>query len=198
MDVLGRLLALFAVLLVAAGAAFAQEGFVWTPDQFPAGDQSYVLEVFAGGDATGGMTLSIDIVEGDGGYDVTTTIVSQQAGVTQSDLGSAAFGGSMLGALAFGPMMFYGPMFMMLPMMLGQEEIRVRTEPMVVLGFGKLYMDSTVEMAGRTCVEIRFEPNDDPEGVFEFALADGLPFPCYSRFGSGDDAMEMRLISATP
>jgi hypothetical protein len=175
----------------------AQEGFTWSPDQFPEGDQTYVLQVTNAGNAEG-MTLRIEVVQGDAGYDVTTTIVSNQTGLTQDDLGGAAFGGSMMGGLALGPMLFYGPMFMMLPLMLGQEEIRVRTEPMVVMGMGRLIMDSTVEIAGHTCVEIRFEANDDPDATLEFALADGVPFPCYTRFGSGDDAVEMLLIEATP
>jgi hypothetical protein len=145
-----------------------------------------------------GMTVSIDIVQTDAGYDVTTTIVSSQSDVAQGNLSGAAFGGSMLGGLALGPMMFYGPMFMMLPMMLGQEEIRVRTEPMVVMGMGRLVMDSTVEMAGHTCVVVRFEPNENPEGTLEFALAEGVPFPCYTRFGSGDAVVEMQLIESSP
>ena len=189
---------LLAPLLAALlSLAAAQEGFRWEPDTFPEGDQSYVLEVVTGGELEG-LRLSIDIVQTDAGYDVTTTIVSSQTGLSQDDLSGAAFGGSMLGGLAFGPMMFYGPAFMMLPLMLGQEEIRVRSEPMVVMGMGSLIMDSTVEIAGRTCVEIRFEPANDPDSVLEFALADGLPFPCYTRFGSGDDAVEMRLVEANP
>jgi hypothetical protein len=30
----------------------------------------------------------------------------------------------------------------------------------------------------------------------EFALAEGLPIPCYSKYSTGSDAVEVRLIKA--
>lgn len=53
----------------------------------------------------------------------------------------------------------------------------------------------SVQMAGYECVVIRLEmPQQD--GDFEFALAEDLPFPCFSRYGSGEGAFQMRLLSA--
>ncbi len=187
------------IVMVAIGSlAWAQGGFIWSPDQFPEGDQRYVLEIVTGGDAGQLLQLAIDITQTDAGYDAVTTITANQSGLSASDLSGAAFGGTMLGGLAFGPMMFFGPAFMMLPLMLGQQEIMVRDEPIVVMGLGNVYMPSAVEIAGHTCVEIRFEPTGDASAVIEFGLAEGVPFPCYTRFGSGDDLVEMTLIEAIP
>jgi hypothetical protein len=180
----------FALLLGAAQA------FTWEPFVFPEGDQSYTLEIVEADDIPS-TTIRIEIVDVGDGYDVTTTTTLQQTGVSQDDLESAAFGGGAFGMFAMGPMMMFGPSFMMLPMMLGEEDIRVREEPMRVMGAGSLYMDAEVEVAGQRCVVLRFEPDQEGGGGFEFAVAEGVPFPCYSRYGTGDDVVEIRLVEIT-
>lgn len=184
-------------VLAAACFVFVGSGlaFQWEPFVFPEGDQRYVLELRSsseGGEAQV-STIAIDISEEGGQYTVATTYALEQRGLDLSELGDAALGGSMMGTLAFGPMMMFGPSFMMLPMMLGQEDIAVRSEPMLVMGMGRLYMDRSETVAGHECVVLRFEPNDGEP--FEFALAEGLPFPCYSRFDTGDGFTEVRLVS---
>lgn len=183
---------LVVALLVVTSHSLA---FNWNIDQWPEGDQAYTLE-FRQGDSGEVVTMSIVVTDQDGLYDVTTTMTVNQTGIAQSDLGSAAYGGNALGMFALGPMAFYGPAFMMLPMMLGQEDIRVREEPMRVMGMGSITMERSETIAGYECVVVSFSPDNDPDAVMEFALAETLPFPCYSKYGSGSDAVEIRLVSA--
>ncbi len=184
---------LFGVLFL-LGQGFA---FQWEPFQVPPGDHSYLLEIrTVAADVDDQVsTITIDIGEGAEGYAIDTTIRFRQEGVSEGDLGSAMFGGSMLGTFAFGPMMMFGPSFMMLPMMLMGEDIRVRSEPMVVMGMGRLYMNETITAAERECVVLRFEANDSTD-IMEFALAEDLPFPCYTRYGGEGSYTEIRLLEA--
>lgn len=187
------LAALFAgaALTLASGAL----AFGWTPLEFPEGDQRYLLEV-RGPD--GAMTMEIVLTDTGDAFDAATVLRIEREGLSRDALGEAAFGGGTLGMLAFGPMMLFGPSFVMLPMMLGDEDIRVRSEPMRIMGIGSLHMERTEEVAGLECVVIRFEPdNAGPDEVVEFAVAEGVPFPCITRYGSGDGAVEVRLLEAT-
>lgn len=174
------------ILAVALGSAHA---FTWTPFEFPPGDQGYTLEVVTD---EGASRIDIDIVESAGGYGVTTTMTLVQDGVALDDLASAMFGGSGLAMFAFGPMMLFGPSFFLLPMLLGQEDIRVTDVPIRVMGMGTLYMEREEVVAGHTCVVIRMELEGGDS--MEFAVAENLPVPCFSRYGTGSDAMEARLI----
>lgn len=175
-----------ACLIVALGSAHA---FRWTPFEFPPGDQGYTLEIVTD---EGSTQVEIDIVDLGGSYDVTTNVTLVQAGVAHGDLGGAVFGGSGLAMFAFGPMMLFGPSFFLMPMLLGQEEIRVQETPIRMMGMGTMYMEREEVVAGHVCVVIRMELDGGDE--LEFAVAENLPFPCYSRYGSGSDAIEARLI----
>lgn len=177
-----------AILALAAllGAAHA---FQWEPFEFPPGDQGYTIEVTS---AEGTLVLDVDIVDLSGTFDVRTVMTYDQVGVEASDLGIAMFGGAGISMLGFGPMMLFGPSFFILPMVLGQEDIAVREEPIPVMGMGTLVMEREVEVAGHVCVVIRFEVEGGD--TLEFAIAEDLPVPCYSRYGSGADAVEARLI----
>jgi hypothetical protein len=171
--------------------------FKWTFDQWPTGNQSYTFEVRSGeGDAAQVATIDVVMTDTGGQYDVTTTMTVNQKGVAQSDLSGAAFGGSAIGMFAFGPMLFYGPAFMMLPMMIGEEEIEVRSEPISMMGMGKIYMDRSEQIAGFECVVLRLEMEDESSDPMEFAVAEGLPIPCYSKYGTGSDTVEIRLVKA--
>lgn len=185
---------LAAVALLATGTALA---FQWNMDAFPSGDHSYTWEMTVdSGDGPQTATITIDITQQGDSYDTATTMRVEQTGVAQEDLSSAALGGSMMGALAFGPMMmFYGPAFMMLPMLLGNEDIHVRTEPVRVAGMGSIYMDHTETVAGHECVVMRLEM-DDGSAPIEMALAEDLPFPCFSQYGEEGDSTSIRLIEA--
>lgn len=183
------------ILVLAALACQVALAFRWTPLEFPEGDQAYTLELRTAGDSGEAQLaqIRIEITDTGGSYSVATTYTMNQENVAASDLGNAAFGTGMMGMFAFGPMLMFGPSFMMLPMMLGDEEIEVRSEPMRIMGMGRLSMSETVEVAGRECVVLRFEP-DDGEPV-EIAVAENVPFPCYTRFDSGDGGVtEIRLI----
>ena len=59
-------------------------------------------------------------------------------------------------------------------------------------GFGAIDMEREEEVAGRICVVIRMEL--DGSDALEFAVAEGLPIPCFSLDGSGADAVEARLV----
>jgi len=188
-----RVLVVTAVL--AAGAAFA---FQWNPDAFPTGNHSYSWEITTQGDQGPEVaTMEVAIQQKGDTYDTTTTLSVTQTGLSHDDLSGAALGGSMMGMLGFGPMMmFYGPAFMMLPMMLGDEDIHVRQEPVRVMGMGSLIMDHTESVAGHECVIIRFEPDDSSGPAMEFALAEDLPFPCFSSYGEDADQVSIRLTKA--
>jgi hypothetical protein len=175
-----------ACLVVALGGAHA---FQWTPFEFPPGDQGYTMEIVT---EEGSSIVDIEMVESGGAYEVTTTMTLVQSGVDQDELSDAMFGGSGLAMFAFGPMMLFGPSFFLLPMLLGEEDIRVQDTPIRVMGMGTMYMDREEVVAGHTCVVIRMELEDGEE--LEFAVAEGLPVPCFSRYGSGSDAIEARLI----
>ncbi|MEJ2291195.1 MAG: hypothetical protein P8Y05_05695 [Deinococcales bacterium] len=182
------------VALLAAGSAFA---FKWNPDAFPTGSHSYTWEMTVdSADGPQSATITVDITQKGDSYDTATTLKTTQTGVAHDDLSSAVLGGSMMGALAFGPMMvFYGPAFMMLPMLLGQEDIHVRGEPVRVAGMGSIYMDKSETIAGHECVVMRLEM-DDGSAPVEMALAEDLPFPCYSQYGDEGDRTSIRLIEA--
>jgi hypothetical protein len=92
-------------------------------------------------------------------------------------------------------MVFYGPAFMMLPMLLGKEDIHVRSEPVRVAGVGSVFMDKSETIAGHECVVLRLEM-DDGSAPIEMALAEDLPFPCSSRYGDEGDRTTIRLIDA--
>jgi hypothetical protein len=178
---------LLAVLL--ALALGAGQAFQWTPFEFLPGDQGYTLEVRT---REGVSHVDVDIVARGDAYDVTTAVRFEQAGVAPGDLLSAVFGGSGLSLFAFGPMMLYGPSFFLLPMLFGQEEIEVQDGPIRVLGMGTMYMEREEEVVGHRFVVVRLELQGGEE--VEFAVAEQLPFPCFSRYGSGRDAIEVRLV----
>ncbi len=175
-----------AFLVFALGGAHA---FQWTPFEFPPGNQGYTMEIVTG---EGVSVVDIDIVDTGGSYEVTTTMTLVQSGVEQDALSDAMFGGSGMAMFGFGPMMLFGPSFFLLPMLLGGEDISVQATPIRVMGMGTMYMDREEIVAGQTCVVIRMELQGGDELVF--AVAEGLPVPCFSRYGSGRDAIEARLI----
>lgn len=177
------------VLLTASAAAFE-----WSAQSFPDGDQRYVLEFRMDSSyEQGTSTMEIDIKDLGGRFDVRTS-VSVREEVPKDEMDIMGLGGLSDGFTLLGPAMMFGPMFMFLPMMLEGQDIRVRSEPLVLLGFGEMHMERTERVAGHECVVIRFVPTDSDD-VFEFALAEGVPFPCFSRYGSEGDITEMRLIS---
>jgi hypothetical protein len=179
-------LVLVAVLL--GGVALA---FQWEPLEFEERAQAYTIEILnAQGELQ--LTMEIDVVEAGDGFDVTTVQTVRSAGVAGGDLADAAFGGG-LGMFGFGGAMFLGPAFMVLPLVLADEEVAVRPDPIELPGFGMVYMESTSEVAGATCVDVRIELAAGEQLPIELGLAEGVPFPCYSRYGEGDDAVEIRL-----
>lgn len=186
MPMLRTVLLLVALLLV--GTAFA---FEWEPLEFEARDQAYTVEMR---DAAGELllTLDIDIVQNGETFDVTTVQTVHNGGVEASDLDEAALGvgGGMLG---FGAAVFFGPAFMLLPLVLVDQEIAVRDEPIEVAGYGTVTMNSSSEVAGTTCVDVRLQPMNEGMPVVELGIAEGVPFPCYSRYGEGDDVTDLRL-----
>lgn len=189
-----KALALIVALLFATAQAFT-----WQLDQIPPGDHYYLLELISteADGTTQRATVAIDVKAVGSTYDVQTTYSISQTGVAAGDLSAVWFGGSMLAMAAFGPMLMYGPMFFLMPMMLGNEEIRVRSEPIIVMGMGRLYMERTERVAGHECVVIRFEASDGGMQPMEFALAENVPFPCFSRYHNDDgSSMEIRLIEA--
>ncbi len=183
-----------AVALLAAGSALA---FTWNPDAFPTGNHTYSWDLTVDtSDGPQTAVITIAITQKGDTYDTSTTMTVTQTGVAHDDLSTAALGGSMLGTLALGPMMvFYGPAFMMLPMLLGNEDIHVRTEPVRVAGMGSIYMDKSETIAGHECVVLRMEM-DDGSAPIEMALAEDLPFPCYSKYGDPGDQTTITLTKA--
>jgi len=181
-----------ALLLVGWASAFT-----WDPTAFPAGNQRYVFEFTTeGSDGAAVSTLEFEVIQTGDTYDAVSTFTVRSSGVPQDELANAMFGGDALATFGFGPMMaFYGPAMFLLPMMLGSEEVRVRSEPMRVAGMGSLIMDHSERIAGIECVFIEFVP-DSGESPMQFALAEGLPFPCFSSYGEEGSRTTMRLIHA--
>jgi hypothetical protein len=177
------------VAILACIVVGSAQAFQWTALEFPSGDQGYTVQITS---ADGVSVIDVDMVDRGGTFDVTTAMTFVQKGVARDDLSGAMFGGAGLAMFGFGPMMFFGPSFFILPMLLGQEEIAVRDTPITVTGFGTIYMEREEVVAGRTCVVIRMEL--DGSDTMEFAVAEGLPIPCFSRYGSGSDAVEARLV----
>ncbi|HEX7021324.1 MAG TPA: hypothetical protein VF171_00605 [Trueperaceae bacterium] len=182
-------------LVLLAGSAWA---FKWEPNVIPPGNHSYTLQLISTAEdaANEVATITIAITQNGDSYQVDTTYALNQKDIPEDSLQDALYGGAMLGMMAFGPMLMYGGGFTFLPMMIGEEDIHVRQEPMILMGMGKIYMDKAIMAAGRQCVVLRFEPSDGSDPM-EFALAENTPFPCYSRYSNGDGSYtEIRLIQA--
>ena len=176
-------------ILAIAALLGAAQAFQWEPFDFPPGDQGYTIQVTS---AEGVLVLDVEIVDRNGSFDVRTVMTFDQVGVGSGDLGTAMFGGAGMAVFGFGPMMLFGPSFFLLPMVLGQEEIAVREEPIDVMGMGTMRMEREETIAGRVCVVISLELGGGDE--LEFAINEDLPIPCYSRYGSGANAVEARLL----
>ncbi len=191
---MNRLRIVLAISLLYASWAAA---FTWDPSTFPAGNQRYTFEISVEGeDGPAVSTLDYQVTQNGDTYDTVSTLTVRNDGVSQDELSDAMFGGDALMTFGFGPMMaFYGPAIFLLPMMLGSEDIHVRSEPVRVAGMGSIYMDRSEQIAGHECVVLRFVP-DDGSSEMEFALAEGLPFPCYSSYGDEGSRTTMRLIHA--
>jgi hypothetical protein len=177
------------IAILACFVVGTAHAFQWTPFEFPSGDQGYTVQITSG---EGVSLIDIVMIDRGGTFDVTTSMTFEQIGVAQDDLSGAMFGGAGPAMFGFGPMMLFGPSFFILPMLLGQEEIAVRDTPITVAGFGTIYMDREEVVAGRTCVVVRME--FDGSDALEFAIAEDLPIPCFSRYGSGSEAFEARLV----
>ena len=176
-------------ILVLAALLGAVHAFQWEPFDFPPGDQGYTIEITS---SEGVLLLDVEIVEQEGSFDVRTVMTFDQAGVGAGDLGAAMFGGAGMAMFGFGPMMLFGPGFFLLPLVLGQEEIAVREDPIDVMGMGTMVMEREEEVAGHVCVVIRLELASGD--ALEFAIAEDLPVPCFSRYGSGANVVEARLL----
>lgn len=177
-----------AVLSWWVGAAHA---FQWEAFEFEERPQAYTIQIL---DAEGEVVLTtdIDVVAAGDGFEVTTVQTTRRSVPAGEDIGDAVLGGGA-GLFGFGGAMFLGPAFMILPLVLADEEVAVRSEPIELPGFGMVYMDSTSEVAGTTCVDVRIELLAGEQAPIEVGLAEGLPYPCYSRYGEGEDAVEIRL-----
>ncbi len=185
------------IVLVVALVGWAG-AFSWEFFEFPSGNQHYLFEIVIDEDGDVNRSL-IDFVVNQNGdlYDATTSITFEQRGVTHDELGDAVFGGSSIGLMMFGPaMLFYGPGMFLLPIMLANEDIAVRADPIVSEGIGTIHMDHSETIAGHECVVISFVPEDEDAVMLEFALAEALPFPCFSVYHDGDSHTTLRLLQA--
>lgn len=186
------------VLFTATVLATSAGAFSWEFFDFPAGDQHYLFEIVMEEDGDSSRSLIDFTVKENGGlYDATTSITFEQQGVELAGLGDAVFGGSSVGLMMFGPaMLFYGPGMFLLPIMLANEEIAVRAEPIVQAGVGTVEMNRTEVVAGHECVVISFVPEGEDEVLLEFALAEELPFPCFSIYHDGGSRTTLRMLQA--
>jgi hypothetical protein len=165
------------------------QAFSWAPFEFPPGDQGYTMEVVSG---EGVARFDLDLVDRGGAFDVTTIMTVVQSGVAPGSMSEAMFGGSGMSMFAFGPLMLFGTSYFLMPLLLGQEDIAVRDAPIEMKGVGRMYLEREEVVAGRTCVVLRVEL-EGGDGM-EFAVAEGVPLPCFTRYGSGSEAVEVRLI----
>lgn len=189
----------FASVIVSVMALAGWAGaFSWEFFEFPSGDQHYLFEIVIADDSDSSRSLIDFVVKQNGElFDATTSITFEQYGIELDELGDAVFGGSSIGLMMFGPaMLFYGPGMFLLPIMLANEDIAVRETPIVQAGLGTIHMDRSEIVAGHECVVISFVPEDEDSAVLEFALAEALPFPCFSVYLDGDSRTTLRLLQA--
>jgi hypothetical protein len=182
-----------ATILATAGilAFSVAHAFSWMPFEFPDGNQGYTLEFTMAGETT---TMDIDIVERNGSYEVTTTTKSTGKARYKEEISDILLGGGGgFGMMGFGALAMFGPAFMFMPMLMNDQDVRVRSEPIVVLGLGSIYMEREETIAGKRCVVIRMQLANTE--TIELAVAENVPVPCYSKYGTGGESMEVRLVS---
>lgn len=183
-------------LLLCTIAALGTQSFAfkWSMEAFPRGDQAYTLELSYPDDASmQTVRMEIEMIDTGDGFNVSSTIHAAQEDISYDDAMGAALGGSSLGMFAFGPMFMFGSAGFMIPMMLGDEDIHVSDESMRVMGMGRVSMPRSIDVDGHECVVIQLDM-DDSEETIEFAIAENVPFPCYSSFGEGEERVELRLV----
>jgi len=190
----------FLVVGLVAGAlslAGWAAAFTWGEFAFPPGDHTYVFEIAADSlDAGSLVRIEYGYKQVGDSYDTTSVVTVTGTGVSQDGLLDGMFGGGAGAFLMFGPYLaFYGPAAFVLPFVLGDQEIAVRSEPIVAEGIATVRMDRAESYAGFECVVVTIEFDDDPD-LMEIGLADGLPVPCFSRFGSEGDRTTLRLLEA--
>ncbi len=183
-------LTLIGMLVGGSAAAFTLD-----MTAFPPGSHFYAFEITSDSLGEGTvMRVEYDVRQNGDAYDITTTTRITNSGLQQGEVMDALGGGGALAMFMFGPsILFYGPAVFVLPLVLADQDVAVRQDPITVEGFGTLHMDRSERVAGLECVVLRYEPEDDTEPM-EIALAEGLPFPCYSIYGEDDDRTTMRLV----
>lgn len=185
-----RRLVVLALVVLATGPGLA---FEWSTEIVRPGDQRYLIEVVQGdGDGARVHRVEIVLVDRGGAFDVGVTVSVTRPGITPADVGTSPFDASMeltsaLSAIAA------NAVFASYAGIAG--EVAVRDEPVeLVGGMGRVRYEREEQVAGLTCVVVRVELTGYGEHLL--AVAEGVPFPCFSAYGEGPNLVRTRILEA--
>lgn len=184
-----RLVVLALVALpTAAGLAFE-----WSAEIVRSGDQRYLIEVVQGdGDDARTHRVEIVLVDRGGAFDVGVTVTVARAGVAPAEVGRSPFDASteLMAAMSASAA---NAVFASYAGIAG--EVVVRDEPVALVGgIGRVHYEREEQVAGLTCVVVRVELAG--YGEYLLAVAEGVPFPCFSAYGEGPNLVRTRILEA--
>jgi hypothetical protein len=177
-------------LLLSAGTVLA---FEWSPEIIRPGDQRYLVEVRKGeGDAGAVFHVEIVLTDLGGSFDAAVTLQIVRTGVAPAEVGNLPF---YLGFDASFALMAASPNMIFAAQVGVAGDVTVRDEPVeLMFGMGRVHYEREELVAGLTCVVVRVELTGDSEHTL--AVAEGVPFPCFSDYGEGDGRVRTRILEA--
>lgn len=174
-------------LLLSAGTVLA---FEWSPEIIRPGDQRYLVEVRQGDAAA--FHVEIVLTDLGGSFDVAVTLPIVRTGLSPAEVGSLLF---YLGAEANVALMAAAPNLMYASYVGIAGDVAVRDERVELLGgIVRVHFEREEQVAGLTCVVVRVEWTGF--GEYTLAVAEGVPFPCFSDYGEGDGRVRTRILEA--
>lgn len=178
------------IALPFVGAALA---FGWSPEIARPGDQRYLIEVRQG-EADDATVHHVEIVLTDvgGAFDVAVSVRLLRAALAPSDVGRVLLD---LGPAAMSVLSAASANLVFVGYATVQSDVAVRDEPVELAGgIGRVHYEREEQVAGLTCVVVRAELTG--YGEYILALAEGVPFPCFSDYGEGGGRVTTRILEA--
>jgi hypothetical protein len=177
-------------MLVVAGTVLA---FEWSPEIIRPGDQRYLVEVRLGdGDAATVYHVEVVLTDRGGAFDVAVTLPIVREGLAPAEVGTSLFYVSFEAGAALKAV---SPDLVLAGQVRAAGDIAVRDEPVELLfGTGWVHFEREEQVAGLTCVVLRVESTGF--GEYTMAVAEGVPFPCFSEYGEGSNRVSTRILEA--
>lgn len=136
--------------------------------------------------------VEIALTDLGGSFDVAVTLPIVRTGLSPAAVGSLLF---YLGAEANVALMAASPNLMYANYVGIAGDVAVRDEPVELLGgIVRVHFEREEQVAGLTCVVVRVEWTGF--GEYTLAVAEGVPFPCFSDYGEGDGRVRTRILEA--